>query len=147
VTNAEHFTELAARSLDRMKLVESLDNGPVRYHDPCQLGRGLGVYESPRALLTRALGRAPDEFPRARGEARCSGGGGLLPVTMRAVSDEIASVRVSEHHESGGGTVVTACASSAKKFREQGALVLDIVTIVARALGVASSTTQADGPR
>jgi dimethylglycine catabolism B len=133
-----HFAELAAPELGRMQSV-SLGEGPVRYHDPCQLGRGLGVYDQPRAILARALGRAPDEFARNREEAQCSGGGGLLPVTMPEVSDEIAKTRVGEHESGGGGTVVTACASSLKKFREQGATAVDLVTVVARALGVPES--------
>jgi Fe-S oxidoreductase len=134
----EHFAELAARELGQMKAVAGLGNGPVRYHDACQLGRGLGVYEQPRALLSIALGRAPDEFDRRREEARCSGAGGLLPVTMPEVSKTIARARVAEHEASGGGTVVTACASSLRTFRKQGAKAVDLVTVVARALGVGS---------
>jgi Fe-S oxidoreductase len=133
----EHFTELAAQELGKLGRAEGLfDGGPVRYHDPCQLGRGLGVYEAPRALLSRALGRAPDEFARTREDARCSGGGGILPVTMPETSDEMARMRLDEHDAEGGGTVVTACASSAKKFRKRGAKTVDIVTVVARALGL-----------
>ena len=132
----EHFAERAARELGRMKAVPGLGDGPVRYHDPCQLGRGLGVYDQPRALLSLALGRAPEEFERRREDGRCSGAGGLLPVTMPEVSRTIAKQRIAEHEASGGGTVVTACASSLKTFRKQGANAVDLVTVVARALGV-----------
>lgn len=136
IVPVEHFAELAARELGSLSQVPGLGDGPVRYHDPCQLGRGLGVYEQPRALLSRALGRAPDEFARKREDARCSGAGGLLPVTMPEVSRAIAQTRMDEHEAGGGGTVVTACASSATRFRKQGAKVIDLVTVVARALGV-----------
>jgi Fe-S oxidoreductase len=136
IVPVEHFAERAAQELGRLNIVPGLGDGPVRYHDPCQLGRGLGVYDQPRALLSRALGRAPDEFDRHHGEARCSGAGGLLPVTMPGVSNEIARGRVAEHEAKGGGTVVTACASSLRSFRKQGAKAVDLVTVVARALGV-----------
>jgi Fe-S oxidoreductase len=132
----EHFAEVAARELGRMKHVPGLGKGPVRYHDPCQLGRGLGVYEQPRALLSIALGRAPEEFERRREDGRCSGAGGLLPVTMPEVSKNIAKQRLADHEAHGGGTVVTACASSLKTFRKQGAESVDLVTVVARALGL-----------
>ncbi len=137
IVPVEHFAERAARELGRMSAVAGLDDGPVRWHDPCQLGRGLGVYDAPRALLARALGRAPDEFDRRREDARCSGAGGLLPVTMPEVARGIARARMVEHVGTGGGTVVTACASSRKSFEKQGAKTLDLVTVVARALGVA----------
>jgi Fe-S oxidoreductase len=134
-----HFAELAATSLAQLARVDGLDDGPVRYHDACQLGRGLGVYDQPRALLARALGRAPDEFERRREDARCSGAGGLLPVTMPETSDAIARGRIAEHDAQGGGTIVTACASSLRKLRKQGAKAVDLVTVVARALGAAES--------
>jgi len=141
----EHFAERAARELGRMKQVPGLGDGPVRYHDPCQLGRGLGVYDQPRALLSLALGRAPEEFERRREDGRCSGAGGLLPVTMPEVSRTIAKQRLAEHEAQGGGTVVTACASSLKTFRKQGANAVDLVTVVARALGVEGSAPKGRG--
>jgi Fe-S oxidoreductase len=138
IAPVEHLAELAAREIGRMSRVgdDLVGEGPVRWHDPCQLGRGLGVYDAPRAVLGRALGRAPDEFERRREDARCSGAGGLVPVTMPDVARTMAKQRLDEHARSGGGTVVTACASSLRAFAKQGARVVDLATIVARALGV-----------
>lgn len=101
----------------------------VRYHDPCQLGRGLGVYEAPRVVLTRVLGRAPLELANSRERGSCSGAGGLLPLTMPETSRAIAKGVVAEHDALGGGEIVTACASSALRL---GAT--DLVTLMARAL-------------
>lgn len=136
IVPVEHFAELAGRELGRIGAVADLAKERVRYHDPCQLGRGLGVYDQPRAVLSRALGRAPEEFERRREDARCSGAGGLLPLTMPDVATEMARQRLDDHARSGGGTVVTACASSARSFRKQGASVVDLVTVVARSLGL-----------
>jgi len=123
---AERVTELGAGAC--------ADVGPVRYHDPCQLGRGLGIYDAPRAVLTRVLGAPPLEFHGHGHRAACSGGGGLLPLTMPEVSKEITRRRLDEHGDAGGGTLVTACASSLLSFRKQGTKALDLVSLAARAL-------------
>jgi Fe-S oxidoreductase len=130
----ELLVERAAKSIHELSPVDSPPDGPVRYHDPCQLGRGLGVYEAPRAVLTRALGRAPDEFEGNRDRACCSGAGGLLPATMPDVARTIADARLDDHERSGGGRVVTACASSLMQLRRRArAPVDDLVTWIARA--------------
>lgn len=108
--------------------------GPVRYHDPCQLGRGLGIYDAPRAVLTRVLGAPPLEFHGHGPRAACSGGGGLLPLTLPDVAHEIARRRLDEHTDAGGGTLVTACAASVLSFRKQGARTMDLMSLAARAL-------------
>jgi Fe-S oxidoreductase len=126
------LVERAARELARLR--PERERRTVRYHDPCQLGRGLGVYEAPRAVLTRVLGRAPEEFVHERERAQCSGAGGLLPSTMPATSRAIAQARVAEHLGLGGGTIVTACGSSLVGMRRAGAKVEDIVSVIARAL-------------
>ncbi len=133
--NIELLVERAAQHLDRLERVNCDEFGPVRYHDTCMLGRGLSVYDSPRNVLTRALGRAPDEFGAQRERGRCSGAGGLLPVTMPEVSDAIANARIEEHRRSGGGRIVTSCASSLLAFRRRSRVkVDDIVTWIARAV-------------
>ena len=132
----ELLVERAARDLGSLREIGQRGGAPdenVRWHDPCQLGRGLGVYEAPRAVLTRIFGRAPDEFDTRREQSTCSGAGGLLPQTMPGVAREIAKTRLDEHERNGGGRVITACASSLRSFRKQHARVDDIVTWIARA--------------
>jgi Fe-S oxidoreductase len=108
----------------------------VRFHDPCALGRGLAEYDAPRVVLRHALGREPDEFLEQREAAVCSGGGGLLPIAMPDTSRQIADLRLAAHAELGGGTLVTACASSLRRFRAQGTRAVDIASVVARSLGL-----------
>jgi Fe-S oxidoreductase len=138
----ELLVEQASRALARMKHVPH-EAGPVRWHDPCQLGRGLGVYEAPRAVLGRALGRTPDEFDvhERREHGVCSGAGGLLPATMPEVAASIAGARVAAHvrlgEEGAGGRIVTACASSLVALRKSAGssvAVDDLVSWIARAL-------------
>jgi dimethylglycine catabolism B len=127
------FVDLAARHRDRLAPLVGQDV-PLRWHDPCQLGRGLDRYDEPRAVLTRLSGRPPLEFQRARREAECSGGGGLLPATRPESAAAIASERVAEHRALGGGVIVTGCAQSLHRFRRAGEQAEDIVSLVARAL-------------
>jgi Fe-S oxidoreductase len=127
-----HLVELAARQLPRLEKV-TID-GVVRYHDACHLGRGLGVFEPPRAVLSAILGRAPDEFARRREDASCSGGGGLVPVTMPSNARGIADMRIEQHRALGGGAIATTCASSRKMLSRDGTRVFDLATLIARAL-------------
>ncbi len=127
-----HLVEVAARALTRLRKLAI--EGVVRYHDACHLGRGLGVFEPPRAVLTAILGRAPEEFARRREEASCSGGGGLVPVTMPSNARAIADWRVEQHRALGGGAIATTCASSRKMLSRDGTRVYDLATLIARAL-------------
>lgn len=128
-----HLAELASRALPRLRRVAL--EGPVRYHDSCHLGRGLGVYEPPREVLSTILGRAPDEFARSREGATCAGGGGLVPVTAPDTARGIAEERRSQHRDQGGGAIVTTCASSRKLLARDGTRVHDLSTLIARAIG------------
>ncbi len=128
------LVDLAAAELGRLRPLASPPPS-VRYHDPCHLGRGLGRYEGPRTLLARLTGAAPAELPGARRASACSGGGGLLPATMPAVSSAIARERAAEHRAGGGGMLVTACASSTLALRRAGAPAVDLFELVARGLG------------
>ncbi len=131
----EMLVELAARSLSALSAVGP-PNEPVRWHDPCQLGRGMGVYDAPRSVLARVLGGPPGEFEENREQAVCSGAGGLLPSTMPEVARAIADARLAAHARAGGGRVVTACASSLialrRRARGTGVVVDDLVTWIAR---------------
>jgi len=131
---AQSLVEAAARALFSLRPLSSPERLHLRWHDPCQLGRGLGIYEEPRAILARLTRRAPSEFARRREHAVCSGAGGLLPVTMPDISRRIADERLRQHADLGGGTIVTACASSLRRFRSRGAGCTDLMSLVAESL-------------
>ena len=101
------------------------------YHDPCHLGRGLGRYEAPRAILQHALGgEAFAESPNARADAGCSGGGGVLPRTHPETAAAIA--RRQGEALGGGTTVVTACPAARRMFEKAGRPALALETVLAR---------------
>lgn len=131
VAQPELFVDVARASIDRLGRVEA---PRVRYHDPCQLGRGLGRFDEPRAIIERITGAPPEELLRRREAADCSGAGGLLPVTRPDTSRGIAEARVAEHRALGGGLLVTACAQSLRRFRSIGEPAEDLVSLVARAV-------------
>ena len=124
-------TMLVERAAERVAELREGEPREMRWHDPCQLGRGLGIYDAARVVLTRVLGRAPLEFAMRRDRAECSGGGGLLPLTMPENSRTIAAKRIAD---SDGAEIVTACASSVLRFRSAGARATDIVTLIDAAL-------------
>lgn len=101
----------------------------VRYHDACHLGRGLGQYEEPRALLAAAV-REVAEGTESREEAPCTGGGGLLPRTMPETSVEIAR-RAAERFE-GAEAIATACPTSRRMFERAGKRAEDLLHLLRR---------------
>jgi hypothetical protein len=54
------------------------DGNPMKvaYHDPCDLGRHLNIFEPPRELLKKIPGVTLVEFKNNRLLAKCCGGGG-----------------------------------------------------------------------
>ena len=96
---------------------------PAAANLACPLTRRSGLL--PRPLLPRALQRrdraaaprARRSSPRSassawnRTDTECCGGGGLLPKTMPLVADQMAKRRLAEVHATGGGMVVTSCAT------------------------------------
>lgn len=131
---AELLLDLAYDARNRLASLSDLTGQPVRWHAPCQLGRGLGRHDEPRIILEKILGKSPARFLRDGKDSECSGGGGLLPVTRPATSAAIADARIAEHHARGGGLLVTACASSLHRFRTRGEQAEDLVSLLARAI-------------
>jgi len=98
------------------KLAGAPRAGTAVYHDPCHLGRGLGVFDAPREILRRAVADVV-EMPHARQDAECCGGGGGLPRTMPEVARRIAARRLEDGAEVGATLVVTACPSCKRQLR------------------------------
>jgi Fe-S oxidoreductase len=132
------FVDVVANAADALSQVDA--EMPLRFHDPCQLGRGLGRYREPRKILERVTGRPPLEFDRSHHEADCSGGGGALPATMKETSRTIADARIAQHHRGNRARLVTHCASSLRRFRSAGEPTDDLIHWAARGLGLSESS-------
>ncbi len=119
-------------------LAENLPHAPdhpplretVAYHEACHLGRGLGQFEEPRALLRRAA-QTVVEASATRREAGCSGGGGLLPRTMPDVALEVCR-RQAAAFKDASATIVTACPTSKRMFERAGRRTEDLITTLRR---------------
>jgi fumarate reductase (CoM/CoB) subunit B len=105
----------------------------VYYHDPCYHARYNNVIEAPR----RALGQLAEvrELGWNKTDTECCGGGGLLPKTMPLVADQMAKRRLTEIQATGGGMVVTSCATCAfmlKRNAPPNVEVADLATAMAQ---------------
>lgn len=126
----EHTSEFLEGFAERLPIQRR--RAAAFYQDPCYLGRWLGVYEAPRRLAYKALDEL-HEFSRARNQAGCSGGGGLLPETMPETAAAIAEHRLGEVRQAGVSTVVTACPTCKKMLGRSGIETVDLVELLAEA--------------
>ncbi len=109
----------------------------VYYHDPCYHARYNGVIESPRKALSQLT--EVRELGWSKGDTECCGGGGLLPKTMPLVADQMSKRRLAEVHASGGGMVVTSCATCAFMLKRNAPASVEVVDL-ATAMAVLSQT-------
>jgi Fe-S oxidoreductase len=78
----------------------------ITYHDPCRLGRHLGIYDAPRRAIAR-LGLELVEMQRHRTNALCCGTNGWTH--CNAANKAIQVDRLREARATGAGLLVTAC--------------------------------------
>lgn len=106
-------------------LVERLDlrppDAPVAWHDPCWMGRGMGIYDQPRAVLAAAGARLV-EPAHTRDHGRCTGGGMGYPEADPEGAKGVLAGRAEELRAVVGddGTVVTGCPTAASRLRSAG---------------------------
>jgi len=139
----------AIEYLDRLigeKKIQFKNGNPMKvaYHDPCDLGRHLNIFEPPRELLKKIPGVTLVEFKNNRLLAKCCGGGGGLKAFDTDLSGEIAYKRILEALEVGAEVVVSACpscksnlqvaAARLRKEKKSRIKVMDITELVAEAL-------------
>lgn len=102
-----HYVDYIEELLAADKL--KLDRSDICYvyHDPCELGRGCGIYESPRRLLGKIAGIAEAEKNRA--ESVCCGGSlGSLTLDF-AKREKITRASLNNLYTSNADAIATAC--------------------------------------
>jgi heterodisulfide reductase subunit D len=124
----------------RLRLRKLDEEVAVTYHDPCHLGRGQGIYDAPRDILTSIKGVKFVDLDRSRENSFCCGGGGLLPTGFPEFSDDLARERVSEMKNSGADVFLSACPACKENLKiaarklKRGTKVVDIVELVDKAI-------------
>ncbi len=128
-----HHTEYLEELLQKNAIQIFKKPLKVVYHDPCELGRGSGVYEPPRKVLEQVVQLLPS--PDHREKALCCGGsiGSLtLDLKRRRKITRDAWTRLTVNQPD---LLITACPLCQKTFSShQGNKVQDIAQIVAGAL-------------
>ena len=111
-----HYTQFIKHLVDEGKLKLTAGDERIVYHDPCELGRGCGVYKEPREVLAQAgtLVKATKEGD----ESICCGGSlGSLTLDTRDRA-KITESSVGNLLVNNPQTIVTACPLCLKTFSE-----------------------------
>ena len=104
-----HSTQFIRDLVRSGRLKMDLSDLPVTYHDPCDLGRGMGEYEAPREVLMTAADGNYIELAPSRERALCCGGGGDVEMWDPDLVGEVNSMLTSAVAKSGARLVVQAC--------------------------------------
>jgi len=101
-----HISEL----LDKLGLKV---NEEVTYHDPCRLGRHMGVYDAPRKALT-SNGVRLKEMEHSKEKALCCGVSGFMNCNEQTKA--IRMIRMDEAQATGAKTLITTCSKCLAHF-------------------------------
>jgi glycolate oxidase len=141
-----HFVEYLEKLVTDNKI--TFKNGAkkmkVAYHDPCDIGRHMNIYDPPRSVIRAIPSVELVEFPQNRNLAKCCGGGGGLKAYDTEMSLGIAYKRIQEANSVGAEVVVSACpacksnlqvaAARLRKEKKGRIKVMDIAELVADAI-------------
>lgn len=81
----------------------------VTYHDPCVMGRWMGIYGPPRDLIKAIPGITLAEMPRNRRDAYCCGAGGMIRYDFPDMANLAGADRIAEAEGTGAEVIMSAC--------------------------------------
>jgi heterodisulfide reductase subunit D len=122
---------------NQLKFTHNL-NMKVTYHDPCHLGRHMGIYEPPRELIKKIPGIELVEMVRTRQNAWCCGSGGGVRSAFKDLSEFAAVNRINEAKSTGAEAIISACPFCSNQFKSNISAneinVLDIAELIKKIL-------------
>ena len=141
----QHISEFLSDRIGKDGLSLKEVKKKVTYHDPCRLGRHLGIYEPPRRVLEAIPGIELVEMNRSREESLCCGTSAFT--NCDSCSKQIRVERLLEAKSTGAEVLITSCpkcqihfkCAMVSKGKEKGPdveiPVMDLAELVASALG------------
>ena len=133
-----HTTEFLVENGFDMNL-KAEEETTVTYHDPCRLGRQMGVYEEPRELIAGVEGVEIVEMEHSGEDAMCCGVSSMMSCNENARALRV--TRMEEIRATGADTMLTSCPKCVSHFeclkfegdeRYADIEILDVVSFLAR---------------
>jgi Fe-S oxidoreductase len=130
----KHHSDYINELVKAGKLPTQKTGRKVVYHDPCELGRGSGIYEQPRELLKNYTEIVP--IKQEKEDSLCCGGS-LANVKIQMHERDKITEKVWDYYTKyDADTLVTACPLCKKTFSKGRKYdVRDIAEIVAEQIG------------
>ena len=137
VERVEHISETFLMQLDQFEFRPKRPRKIIRvtYHDPCHLGRHMGIYEPPRAVLRALPGVELVEMPITKEDSYCCGSGGGVRAYNSGLANDTSKARVREALDIGAEYLVTACPFCERSLRtgvelEKAGKKLEVINLV-----------------
>jgi len=108
----------------------------ITFHDPCHMGRHVGLYEAPRDIIKSIPEAEFVEMELNRSTAQCCGGGGGLRSAFPDYAKEIAGRRIDQASDVGAEMILTSCPfcvtnlNSGKEKRNSDMEVKDLIEVI-----------------
>ena len=126
-----HHSQYIDRLIAEGRLSLSAGDEIFTYHDPCELGRGAGIYDEPRRVIA-SVGQIV-EPQHSRRDALCCGGSLANTVISDSQQQQIAKRMTAELEATKCSRIVTSCPLCNKTIaRASHLLVVDLAEIVAQ---------------
>jgi Fe-S oxidoreductase len=138
-----HHSEYLLQLVESKKI--SLNHQNIRgvYHDPCELGRGSGVYEQPRELLKKTLHLSGSAEEKENGV--CCGGSLANLKISNEDRKKVTIGALKTLTESNPEVLVTGCPACKKTFCQSAPIpVMDIAEVLSRSLVRKAHVTEMD---
>lgn len=136
----KHSTEYLRELIGEGKLRPRENRLKVTYHDPCDLGRNMEVYEPPREVIQSIPGINFRETRNKKARAICCGGGGVLEAADPIMASEISYSTYNSFLDTGAEALVVACPQckrmfqGARKYLAGKMAVMDVTELLLRSL-------------
>jgi heterodisulfide reductase subunit D len=113
-----HLPELVLNKIKsgELKLTKEVQM-KITYHDPCHIGRHMGIYEPPREVLKSVPGIELIEMPRTKHNAWCCGSGGGVRSAFKDLSAFAANERIEEAKMTTAQAIVSSCPFCLNQFK------------------------------
>ncbi len=103
----------------RLQLKKDVLEGPVTYHDPCQIARRGGVINAPRNVLKAITTNLVEMKPTGVQSFCCGGGGGLASTAdFGQIRLQAGKTKAEQIRETGAKIVVTNCFNCKTQIRD-----------------------------